>query len=134
MDGKPLAITSDSRGTVVFQPDGGQGTVSTGMLDSAGHFKLSTGSSAQVAPGKYLIAISVVELVPAKEGVESGGKRVTQARYASANNSGLEATVAEGPNEFTFDLSSDQNAGAPPGSAATAVETPAITSATKKDE
>lgn len=106
LDGKPLAISDDARGTVVFHPAGGQGAMATGLLDRTGNFQLGTGASSNIFPGRYQVAISVVELVPAVEGGEPRGKRVTPARYSSPIDSGLQADVALGENDFKFDLSS----------------------------
>lgn len=116
LDGKPLSIASDTRGTVVFQPIGGKGTTPTGLLDPTGHFKLATGSSPDVAPGKYQVAVSVFQLLPKFEQAEQGAKRITPARYATANESGLEADVATGENQFSFNLvtsADNESAGAP---------------------
>src|SRR4051812_50179130 len=56
LDGKPLSVGSDARGTVIFQPAGGQGATATGLLDPSGNFKLGTGGSKEVAVGKYDVA------------------------------------------------------------------------------
>jgi hypothetical protein len=106
LDGRPLAVASDARGTVVFQPDGGRGTMAVGLLDSTGHFRLATGSSKEVAPGKYYVSVSVAHLLPKSEREEQGAELVTPAKYASPGESGLEANVVPGQNQFSFDLSS----------------------------
>ncbi|MGD9634096.1 MAG: hypothetical protein AB7G28_13360 [Pirellulales bacterium] len=106
MDGKPLAISDDARGTIVFHPAGGQGATATGLLDRTGNFHLGIGASSNIVPGRYQVAISIVELVPATDGSEPRGKRVTPAKYSSAIDSGLQADVALGENDFTFDMSS----------------------------
>jgi hypothetical protein len=111
-DGKPMSVPADSRGTIVFQPADGHGTTSSGVLDSTGHFKLSTGASLEVAPGKYQVAVSVVQLLPASDQAEQGGKRITPAKYASANTSTLEAKVIPGANECDFNLLSSADEGA----------------------
>ncbi len=110
-DGKPLEVAGDSRGTIVFQPMSGQGTSANGLLDSAGHFKLTSGASLAIAPGKYQVAISVVQLLPRSESGEAGAKRLTPAKYASASTSGLEAEVKQTANEFTFDIKSTADMG-----------------------
>lgn len=107
LDGQPLAIASDSRGTIVFQPISGQGSTASGLLDSSGHFQLATGASLDIAPGKYQVAISVVQLLPQSEGAEQGAKSVTPAKYSSANTSGFEVDVLPAANKFKFDLSSN---------------------------
>ncbi len=80
--------------------------MATGLLDATGHFKLATGALSELAPGKYQVAISVVQLLPPSENSEQGGKRVTPAKYSSAIDSGLQADVVPGENNFKFDLSS----------------------------
>lgn len=115
LDGKPLTIASDARGTVVFNPDGGHGTVATGLLDTSGHFDLATGSSKVIAPGAYYVTVSVAQLLPKSDQGEQGSHLVTPAKYASARDSGLEATVTLGENQLTFDLRSDAgDASSPP--------------------
>src|SRR5262245_5197716 len=114
LDGKPLAIGSDSRGTVIFQPAGGQGSIATGLLDPIGHFQLATGASTEIAPGKYDVAVSVARLLPPSDQAEQGAERVTPAKYASTSDSGLTAEVAPGENRVSFDLvsSADEESGA----------------------
>lgn len=107
LDGKPLTIASDTRGTIVFNPDGGRGTVATGLLDATGHFDLATGSSNVVAPGEYYVTISVAQLLPKSDQGEQGSQLVTPAKYASARESGLAATVIDGENHIDFHLHSD---------------------------
>ena len=107
LDGKPLTSAADVRGTVVFQPAGGQGTLATGVLDSTGHYHLATGSSSEIALGKYQVAVSVTQLLPKTERAEQSAKQLTPAKYASANESGLQANVIPGENRFNFDLMSD---------------------------
>ena len=104
LDGKPLAIGSDERGTIVFQPASGQGPTATGVLDTGGHFKLATGASSEIPPGKYQVAISVTQLTPMVEGAEQGAKRITPAKYASPATSGFAVEVVPSVNEFKFDL------------------------------
>jgi hypothetical protein len=127
LDGKALSVRPEARGKVVFQPEGGRGTVSIGELDSAGHFQLSTGSSVEVAPGKYQVAISVVEALPKKENAEQSARLITPARYGSATDSGFHADVKNGEkNVFSFALVSEtdeeetSSTGTSPASAATA--------------
>jgi hypothetical protein len=104
LDGRPLSIGDDSRGTIVFQPANGQGTVASGILNPTGHFKLTTGRSTEVAPGKYQVAVSVIQLLPEVKGTEQGGKRISPGKYATAGTSGLEKEVIPGPNVFEFDM------------------------------
>jgi hypothetical protein len=108
LDGQPLAVPSDARGTVIFQPDGGRGTIATGLLDPTGHFELATGSSREVAPGKYYITISVAQLLAKTDLEEQGTRLLTPAKYASGSDSGLAADVKPGENKLSFDLNSTE--------------------------
>ena len=107
LDGKVVTTGSNSRGTVVFEPASGEGTIATGLLDSGGRFKLATGALPEVMPGKYQVSVSVVELLPATEQSERSVRPISPSKYASTANSGLQATVAPGANDFTFDLASE---------------------------
>jgi hypothetical protein len=111
LDGRPLIVPTDARGTVVVQPNGGHGTVATGLLDSTGHFNLATGSSPEVAQGKYYVTISVAQLLPKVENEERSAKLITPARYASPRESGLAIDVKPGVNQVTFDLVSSTDEG-----------------------
>jgi hypothetical protein len=107
LDGKPLTISRDTRGTVIFEPDGGRGTMATGLLDPSGHFNLSVGSSFVVSPGKYQVAISVSrELPKSDQGEEQAAEFIVPRRYASTRESGLRAEVLPGENKLQFDVTS----------------------------
>jgi hypothetical protein len=109
LDGQPLKVTSDSRGTVVFQPLGGVGTVATGLINASGNFELATGSSNEVAPGNYFVAISVARLTPKTDQTEPSTQLVTPAKYSSARDSGLQTKVQPGANHVKFELNSNAN-------------------------
>jgi len=111
LDGKPLTVPADARGTVVLQPGGGRGTMATGLLDSTGHFNLATGSSPEVARGKYFVTVSVAQLLPKTENEAQGAKLITPEKYASPRGSGLEIDVKPGENQVTFDLVSNTDEG-----------------------
>jgi hypothetical protein len=119
LDGRQLSIPSDGRGTIVFQPTNGQGTAATAVLDPSGHFKLATGASLDIPPGKYYVAVSVVQLLPRAEGAEQSAKRISPAKYASASESGLQAEIVRGDNHFDFNLASSADETAADGSGAT---------------
>ncbi len=108
LDHKRPTITSDMRGTISFQPQNGQGAIATGLLSSTGAYEVSAGSSSEVSPGKYDVAISIVKLVAKSEAREQGAKRVTAAKYNSAQSSGLTVDVHPGPNVLDFDVSSSE--------------------------
>jgi hypothetical protein len=114
LDGKPLSISRDTQGTVIFEPDGGQGTVATGLLDSSGHFNLGVGGSFEIPTGKYYVAISISRMLPkTDQGENQNAEFLAPRKYASTTESGLRATVVSGENNFDFDLKSDAENSAP---------------------
>ncbi len=117
LGGKPLSLQSAQRGKVIFQRADGNGALAAGTLDSSGHFRLATGSSFEVAPGEYKVAISVSEPLPAKENAEASAKLITPVKYSSTTDSGLSATVRSGENVFTFDMAVETDEGSSPSSA-----------------
>jgi hypothetical protein len=117
VDGKAVALSNDARGSIAFHPSSGQGAMATGVLDSKGRYQLSTGAVPQVQPGKYQVTVSIVELMPRVEDTEQSGRLVTQAKYGSAIDSGLQANVVPGLNEIKFDLESEAEADGAPAAA-----------------
>jgi hypothetical protein len=111
LDGKLLSVRADQHGKVIFQRVDGHGALAAGTLDPSGHFHLATGSSFEVAPGEYQVAISVSEPLPMKENAESSAKLITPVRFSSTTDSGLRANVKSGENVFSFDLAVEQNEG-----------------------
>lgn len=107
MDGEPLKIAEDQRGTVMFRPVKG-GATATAIIDDDGTYELSTGSKRAIAPGDYLVAVRVVQIVPAAAGETTpSGTPITPALYADPLKSGLQYTVASGSNNIDIDLDSD---------------------------
>jgi hypothetical protein len=106
INGKPLRGGDDVRATVYFQPTSSDGTTAIGLLDENGRYQLSSGSQQGVAPGEYVVTVSATQLVRSKAGQVAGGRRITDATYASANTSGLKFTVQPGVNAFDIPLES----------------------------
>ena len=107
LDGKPFAGSDHLRGTVQFIPDTGHGTMASGYLDENGKYELSSGSRVGVLPGKYVVTVSAIEIIPPKiPGGAAGGKAASPARYANPKTSGFTADVVRGDNTFDFALSS----------------------------
>jgi hypothetical protein len=107
LDGKPLAKNDHLSITVQFAPEGGHGVLATADLDENGHYSLSSGSRRGVLPGKYLVSISGIEIIPPKiAGGAPGGRLATPAKYTTSKTSGFMADVAPGRNNFDFALSS----------------------------
>jgi hypothetical protein len=117
LGGKPLSLQSDQRGKVIFQRADGHGALAAGTLDPSGHFQLGTGSSFEVAPGDYKVAISVSEPLPVKENAEASAKLVTPIKYSSTTDSGLSANVKSGKNVFSFDMAVEPGEGGSPSTA-----------------
>ncbi|WP_339728059.1 hypothetical protein [uncultured Gimesia sp.] len=108
IDGKLLP-----KGTVTFQPkSSSEGNVkrpAIGQIDTTGRVQLSTFEAGDgVLPGSYAVVITAFENDPTAEEYAAGVKRksLIPDKYSNALTSGLEADVAEGKNDFTFDLKS----------------------------
>jgi len=107
IDGQPLTNTPEARGTVVFQPNGGQGTVATALLEPSGQYNLAVGSSTEIPTGDYDVSISISKpLKNESDGEDPGTEFIAPRKYASAQDSGLKATVDPGENHIDFNLSS----------------------------
>lgn len=114
LDGKPLAIGDGMRGTVVFEPAGGDGNMLNGNIDASGRFELAAGSSNLVTPAMYRVTVSAVEIIPpSADHPEPQGRRVTPGKYASALDSGLRIEIKPGPNNIKLPLRSDEPATPP---------------------
>lgn len=109
LDGKPLRVAEDERGTVVFRPVEG-GPTTTAIIDRDGAYALKTGSADKIKPGDYLVAVRVVEIkAAAVAGQAPSGEPLTPAIYANPLESGLQFTVKSGSNQLDLEL--DGNAG-----------------------
>ncbi|MEM8495152.1 MAG: hypothetical protein AAF663_07160 [Planctomycetota bacterium] len=105
VDGEPLPGGGSVSGTVFFFPEGGTGAPAVGSLDADGRYSVRTGSQGGILPGPYLVTVSAAEIIPAKtKGAAPGGRPITPRRYADPAKSGLRVNVADGSNEFDFDL------------------------------
>lgn len=93
LDGKPLASAQ-----VTFQPTGKAPGI--GSTDQDGHYELSYKRGVNGAP----TGVNRVYIRPYAYGAEKG--RTLPERYN--NNTELEREVKPGPNEFNFDLTSDE--------------------------
>jgi hypothetical protein len=108
IDGRPLKIGPNVRGTVVFQPTSHHGSILNGIIDRSGHFQLAVGSSKSIQPGVYVATVSAVEIEPAQnDNSLPGGRRITPAKYASSGTSGLRVEVKPGENHVILDLESE---------------------------
>lgn len=107
LDGKPLAIGREMRGSVVFQPTAAGGVMHTGVIDSTGHYELSSGGSGTVTPSVYWVTVSATKLVAATDDQPTTGRLLTPSRYASPMDSGFRVEVVPGENEVNLPLMSD---------------------------
>jgi hypothetical protein len=106
LDGKPVAGTDGVFGSVVFYPEGGSGAPASGVIDASGQYELSTGASASLPPGPYLVAVTIRKSLPRKQDELPSSKLLSPPRYADAKQSGLRADVTAGSNELNFSLES----------------------------
>jgi len=107
VDGKPLKLADDQRGTVMFRPVKG-GPTATAIINDNGTYELSTGGARAIVPGDYLVAVRVVEISPPEAGKSTPtGTPTTPALYADPLQSGLQFTVSSGSNKIDIDLDSD---------------------------
>jgi hypothetical protein len=111
IDGKPMAVADNVRGTVVFQPSTRQGPTLNGSIEDGGGFQLMAGSNRLVAPGVYLATVSATELLPAnEEAAPPGGKRITPEKYAKSDESGLRFVINPGENNIVIEIETEQPA------------------------
>lgn len=106
MDGRPLCKSEDVRVTVTFQPASGGGRVATGLVDESGEYRLSSGSQVGVVPGEYLVTCSATQLVRGQDGGVTGGRSLTDPKYANSKTSGFKYTVTPGSNQFDLAVNS----------------------------
>lgn len=93
-----INLKDSYRGKVVFRPVNG-GANSTGVIDSSGSYTVGTGSHEAIAPGDYLVSVSVIEVLPPeKAGDLPEGIPVTPRDYANPTTSGLTCVVKRGEN------------------------------------
>ncbi len=93
-----LTLEDSHRGKVVFRPVSG-GANCTGAIDTEGNYTVGTGGRDAIAPGDYLISLSVVEVVPAEDPDQlPEGMPITPKMYASPLTSGLTLMVKSGEN------------------------------------
>ncbi|MEM1303994.1 MAG: hypothetical protein AAGG46_03820 [Planctomycetota bacterium] len=105
VDGEPIAVSESVNGRILFFPDGGTGAPAVGALDSDGEYSVSTGSQDGLLPGPYVVTVLATELIPSRdESTPPSGRSITPRRYADPAKSGLRVNVADGSNEFDFDL------------------------------
>jgi hypothetical protein len=101
LDGQPLTT-----GTVTFNPKG-EAPAAIGQIDSSGRYRLSVGTSANVAPGQYQVTIVAVELIaPTPTDPSPLPKKLLPAKYELPENPEMVREVKAGENVIDFDLKS----------------------------
>lgn len=105
---QPVVGGSENYGTVSFYREQGGGAPAVGIIDETGRYSLNTGSQEGVAPGTYLVGISVRKITQPKtqDGMPQS-TLITPAKYASVSESGLRKEVTSGSNTIDFALSSE---------------------------
>jgi hypothetical protein len=107
LDGKPLRIGKSQRGTVLFRPVVG-GAMATALIDENGKYSISTGGTAALVPGDYLVAVRATEIVPADDtSAPPTGKPFTPYLYGNPLESGLVCIVKRGKQTYNIELRSD---------------------------
>ncbi len=109
LDGKPMSLADNVRGTVMFQPASRQGATLNGTIEYAGKFELLAGTESQVRPGVYIATVSAAEVLPSKQdSAQPEGRRITPDKYASSSESGLRVVIKPGKNHVVLELKSEQ--------------------------
>jgi hypothetical protein len=110
LDGSPVDGRTDLYGTVSFSREDGGGAPAVGIIKSGGRYDLTTGAKDGLEPGNYLVAVSVKKILPP---TEAGGltrpQRLSAAKFAKPEDSGLRAQVKPGNNKFDFAIISERN-------------------------
>lgn len=107
LDGQPLRIGKSERGTVLFRPVKG-GATATALIDENGNYTLSTGGTAALAPGDYLVAVRATEIIPSSDDSQTPtGRPITPYIYGNPLESGLLCNVKRGQQSYNIDLRSD---------------------------
>jgi hypothetical protein len=108
LDGAPVEGSPDLYGTVSFFREDGGGAPAVGVINSGGTYEVSTGANEGLEPGAYMVAIAVKKILPPTEpGGLTRPQRLSPAKMAQPEESGLRADVKPGSNTFNFDLSSN---------------------------
>lgn len=105
LDGQPLV-----NACVMFSPVQG-GPSAAGATNANGEFQLATTNDAGALRGEYRVSVTKREVTGLMDhGIPgNGGVRVkwlAPAKFSNFETSGLRATVGDGENKYTFNLSS----------------------------
>ena len=108
LDGEPVAAANSKiSGTVVFQPTGG-GAKGVGTIDQQGRYSLYTGGQEGVAPGEYVVTVTVAEVVYSEDkNMPPYPRPIAPSRYGKASTSGFKYEVVPGSNTFDLPLESE---------------------------
>jgi hypothetical protein len=110
LDGAAVEGSADVYGTVTFSREDGTGAPAVGIIKSAGRYDIATGTKEGLEPGNYMVGVSVKKILPpASPGGLTRPERMSPAKYAKPESSGLRAVVQPGQNTFDFALTSEPN-------------------------
>lgn len=99
------ALPNGANGGVVFYPVEG-GPPATANLMADGSYSLSVGARKSFDPGKYRVAVTVLDALPPrlKDGTQPPGRLVSHSKYQDKDRSGFEVDVTSGTNRIDFDV------------------------------
>jgi len=107
LDGQPLRIGKSERGTGLFRPVKG-GATATALIDENGNYTISTGGTAALVPGDYLVSVRATEIIPASDDSRPPtGRPITPYIYGNPLESGLLCIVKRGHQRYDIELRSD---------------------------
>lgn len=107
LDGSPVQADGEVSGSVFVQAKGMGGAPATGKIAADGSYQVTTGTEKGLAPGDYLVSVSLVRTIPSeREGYPPWAEKLISPKYSSSKTSGLSVTVKPGSNEYDIALES----------------------------
>jgi hypothetical protein len=108
---KLLTTDANTTGTVILYPDKSKGNGSLeeprGAIDSAGNFKISTGTKPGAARGWYKVTVDAAKVVDPKNPYHSAAGWLHPERYIDKEKSKLAFEVVENAAPGAYDLKLD---------------------------
>lgn len=95
-------------GTIMFHPQAG-GPLVTGTIQEDGSYKLATGATAGLAPGRYVVTVRSFTQIPAPGMTPAQLEAISRApgRYAEAATSGFSYEIQAGANSIDIEMESN---------------------------
>jgi hypothetical protein len=103
LDGEPIGP-----GFLVFVPESGDRNPANGAIQPDGTYELKTANTAGLHPGKYKVAVTILDqpdVPPGERSYEVAKSRIPT-KYNDVNSSGLEFAVEPGSSSIDIALSS----------------------------